>query len=134
MLNAIGTTSGMIASPTAAVTGAVSVRDAQRREEAVGFAQVLSRAEGVAERTPEAAREAAEQLVSVALVQPIFERLRASNQAAPPFGPGPGEKTFAGLLDAEFSRRLTTSAQWPLVDSIAARLSAKMTRDEGAKR
>ena len=106
--------------------GTVSARDAQKRAESESFAQVLARAEGDPPKSAAAAHEAAEQLVSVALVQPIFERIRASNQAAPPFGPGDTEKTFGGLLDAELSRRMTKSGRWPLVEAVAARLRAKV--------
>ncbi|MFZ4574379.1 MAG: hypothetical protein ACOYN0_08270 [Phycisphaerales bacterium] len=106
--------------------GTVSARDAQKRAESESFAQVLARAEGEPPRSAAAARDAAEQLISVALVQPIFERIRASNQAAPPFGPGDTEKTFGGLLDAEMARRMTKSGQWPLVEAVASRLRAKV--------
>jgi len=91
------------------------------------FSQVLSRSTGRRSTdTPEdKAREAASQLVSTALVQPILERLRASNQAAAPFAPNQAERTFGAMLDTELAQRLTQSGQWPLVDAVASRLLRK---------
>jgi len=88
------------------------------------FSQVLSRSSGDRPgATPESkTREAAAQLVSTALVQPILERLRASNQAAAPFAPNQAERTFGALLDTELAQRLTQSGNWPLVDAVASRL------------
>jgi hypothetical protein len=66
------------------------------------------------------ARTAAEGLVTAALVQPIFKQLRESAGAAPPpFGPGPGERSFRGMLDTTMAQKLVTSQNWPLVDRLA---------------
>lgn len=100
--------------------------DAQRLDEQRSFSSVLARAQ-TADQDPEVkAREAAEQFVSVALVQPILKHLREANTAAPPFGPGKGEQAFQGLMDAEISQRLTRKSNWALVDQVAARLTAKL--------
>jgi hypothetical protein len=98
-----------------------------RTADAKSFSQILAQNTGENVSTPETARDAAEQLVTVALVQPLFERMRASNNAAPPFGPGKGEQAFGGLLDAAMARKLTTKGSWSLVDQVAARLTAKMS-------
>ena len=108
----------------------VSVRDAERLDAGRSFQSMLARPENAPKATEETAREAAQQLVSVALVQPIFERLRSSSQASAPFGPGQAEKSFGPLLDAELSRRLTTRSNWPLVNEITKRLVAKLNQGE----
>jgi Rod binding domain-containing protein len=85
------------------------------------FSTVISRAQrsGAASREAEA-REAARGLVSAALVQPILKQLRESKNAAPPpFGPGPGERSFREMMDATVAQKLVTSQNWPLVDRLA---------------
>lgn len=91
------------------------------------FSQILSRVESKrSTQTPqEKAQDAAAQLVSTALVQPLLERLRASNQAAPPFAPNQAERSFGALLDTELAQRMTKSGNWPLVDAVASRLLRK---------
>jgi Rod binding domain-containing protein len=98
------------------------------------FAAILAQ-QTTQESTPEErARKAAEQLVSTALVQPIFKRLRESNNAAAPFGPNQAEKTFGSMLDTSYSERMVTSQNWGLVDQLARRMLAKLqpvTTDRG---
>jgi len=65
------------------------------------------------------ARDAAEQLVAVVLIEPIFKRMRESNQAAPPFAPTNGEKQFQSMLDAKLAHEITSAARFPLVDRLA---------------
>jgi hypothetical protein len=65
------------------------------------------------------AREAAQEFVAVALVQPVLQMLRETNQAAGPFAPGAHEKQFGPLLDAELSKRITEASHFPLVDRLA---------------
>lgn len=98
--------------------GAAGALDPRR-----SFAAVLGRAEasaGAAEQTPEErAREAAENLVSISLVQPLLEQLRSTGEAAPPFAPTRGERQFRALLDAELAQRMTRAARFPMVDRLA---------------
>ena len=96
---------------------------AEPRASGTDFAGLLSaaRAEGAA-RAPsnaEQAREAAEQLVAIAFVQPVLQGLRESEGAAEPFAPSSGEKQFGSLLDAEIARGVVKASQWPLVDRLA---------------
>lgn len=71
------------------------------------------------------AREAAEQFVAIALVQPVFKQLRESNQAAEPFKPNGAEKAFRGMLDEELAKRMVERSRWPLVDRIARQLESR---------
>ncbi len=91
------------------------------------FAGVLARAQD-APAGPNQARQAAEQLVATALVQPILKQLRETNGAAEPFKPGPGEQAFQQLMDTHLSEKLVHSSRWALVDEITKRL----TRDAGS--
>ncbi|MFN9993364.1 MAG: hypothetical protein ACK54H_08455 [Phycisphaerales bacterium] len=120
-MQGITSISGVLSNPRAS-----EARDAMRAADARSFSQILAQTGGEDVKSPETARDAAEQLVTVALVQPLFQRMRASNNAAPPFGPGKGEQAFGGLLDAAMARKLTTKGSWSLVDQVAARLTAKM--------
>jgi Rod binding domain-containing protein len=98
---------------------------ARLAQDQADFASILSRARAQEEDPERQARAAAEQLVSTALVQPIFKRLRESNNAAPPFGPGKVERTFGPMLDATFAQRMVSSQRWGLVDALARRMLAK---------
>jgi Rod binding domain-containing protein len=85
------------------------------------FGRALALAEGRAPRTtePEKARQAAEDFVAMAFVEPILEQIRETNQAAPPFAPTNGEKQFRAMLDATLAREITRAARFPLVDRLA---------------
>jgi len=72
--------------------------------------------------SPEAARKAAEELVSIAFIQPVLAQLRENNHAAAPFAPGPAEKAFQPLLDAEIAQRIVQRTDYGLVDAVARRL------------
>ncbi len=88
------------------------------------FANLLGRASStevgkVAERQKSARqKEAAQDMVAIALVQPILKGLRDGNHAAAPFGPGPAEKQFGGFVDAQWSRSLVRSNNFPLVNAV----------------
>lgn len=99
-----------------------------------GFASVLGRAAGDrssrgGQSDPESvvarAREAAEQLVSIALVQPLLSQLRSTNHAAPPFAPSPGERQFQSLVDAQVSQGIVRAGRFPLVDRLAEVMLAR---------
>ncbi|MBL8964713.1 MAG: hypothetical protein KF787_10395 [Phycisphaeraceae bacterium] len=72
-----------------------------------------------------AARRAAEEFVSIALVQPVLAQARESSMAAEPFAPSPAERQFGALHDAMIAQRITRSAQFPLVDRIAESLMGR---------
>ncbi len=112
--------------PAAASFGdsAENRRDVGEREL---FSSVIARASRAPGSSKEAdARTAAQGLVSTALVQPIFKQLRESaSAAAPPFGPGPGERSFRSMLDTTMAQKLVSSQNWPLVDRLARDLLKK---------
>ncbi len=84
------------------------------------FAGVLNRArEKAPESSESAARDAAEQLVAITLVQPLLAQLRETNNAAPPFAPTPAEKQFASLQDARVAQDIVRGSRFPLVDQLA---------------
>jgi Rod binding domain-containing protein len=65
------------------------------------------------------ARDAAEQLVAIGLIQPVLKEFREGNRASPPFAPSPGERQFRALLDAELAQRISRAARFPLVERLA---------------
>lgn len=67
----------------------------------------------------QAARAAAEEFVSVAMVQPILAQARESSGAAEPFAPTSAQKQFGALQDASLAQRITKAAHFPLVDRLA---------------
>lgn len=75
-----------------------------------------------AEMTDTQAREAAQEFVSLSLVQPVLAQLRKTNQAWGPFKPGAHEKQFGPLIDGQIAMRLTKAQNFPLVDAIARNL------------
>ena len=84
------------------------------------FSQVLNNLSRDAER--ETVREAAAQLVSSTFIMPVLESLRESPFVGPPFAPSFAEKRFQSLLDQQVADRITTAADFPLVDVIVDRL------------
>lgn len=63
-------------------------------------------------------RAAAEEFVSMALVEPVLAQSRAMNMAAAPFGPGSHEKAFGPMLDATWSKSMVKTSGWGLVDRV----------------
>lgn len=90
------------------------------------FAAVLGRGVDRGGSPEQQARDAAEQFVSVGLVQPLLAQLRSTNQAAPPFAPSNAEKQFQSLMDASIARQITHAERFPLVDWIAAMLIKRL--------
>ena len=87
------------------------------------FSAVLSRDETRSDTT--AARQAAEDFVAMAFVEPLLSQLRESNDAAPPFAPGPAERQFGQIMDQVLSRQIVRGSSFPLVDRIEADLSQR---------
>lgn len=79
--------------------------------------------------TSEKARQAAQEFVAKVFIEPMLKQVRDSNHTPPPFGPGPGEKQFGSMIDAQRSIDLVRSASWPIVD----RLAADLTRVENTR-
>lgn len=97
------------------------------------FGMALRQAQSEADSPAEAeAHKVAEEFVGITLVQPILTMLREHSDAAPPFAPGPGEKTFGPLLDAEIAQRITKAKGFGLVDVVARNL-LKRIGAEGAQ-
>ncbi len=70
----------------------------------------------------EKARDAAEELVSISLVQPILKELRDTNRATGPFAPGAGEKAFGPLLDAAMAKQIVSAQGFNVVDAVAEKM------------
>ncbi|MEO1009327.1 MAG: hypothetical protein AAFX79_12255 [Planctomycetota bacterium] len=94
------------------------------------FASVISRdAQRQANaEAPDPARKAAEDFVSMAFLEPLLAEVRAGNNAAEPFAPGPAEKQFGALLDRVMARQIVRASRFDLVD----RLEADLRREPSA--
>lgn len=113
---------------------ATTVRHDPRLQRVIGrqeqFASILSRAAerwgttGAAPPAP-ASRRAAQELVAVALVQPLLAQLRDADAAAEPFAMTPAQRQFRALLDASVALEIVRAARWPLVDRVAEQLAGR---------
>jgi Rod binding domain-containing protein len=97
------------------------------------FAASLGRATGP-KTIEQEARESAEGLVSMALVQPVLKRLRESNQAAPPFGPAKGEQSMRTMLDQKWADSLVKTGNWALVDRVESKMLARLGKGPAVSR
>jgi Rod binding domain-containing protein len=82
-------------------------------QDATGFDKALDR---------EKVRQSAAQLVSSAFILPVLESMHDSPFLQGPFAPGFAEKRFMPLLDQHIADRITSGANFPLVDVITERL------------
>jgi hypothetical protein len=93
-----------------------------------------ARSTGGPDSTPEdRARRAAEQFVSIALLQPLLKEFRQSSQAAPPFAPSQGEKQFQSLIDAATAERMVQASNFPVVDRVARDLLQRAQQQAAAR-
>lgn len=85
------------------------------------FAQTISRAQERpgSQTAAQQARASAEQLVSIALVEPALRMMRESSMAAPPFAPSGVEQRFGAMLDAQRAGEIVRSANMPIVERMA---------------
>ncbi len=120
---------GQLGTPTGLMSG--SGLDARRHDPREDFASIL----GIGERgVPRASggdetREAAEQFVAKAFIEPALAIARESNHLPPPLGPGSAEKQFASLIDAQRAMDLVRSTRWPIVDRLVSDLRREPTTD-----
>jgi hypothetical protein len=113
---------------------ALTSRDAARASDQRIFASVLSKARQDAPLDPvQAATEGAENLISVALVQPVISKMRESTWAAEPFKPTSGEKSFRGMLDNAFALKLVRSGNWALVEKVKERMLERVKAGGGGE-
>ncbi|MBX3401918.1 MAG: hypothetical protein KF699_00760 [Phycisphaeraceae bacterium] len=100
-------------------SAASSARTVDRQRD---FAGILSRRfdrPGQVADPESEALDAARQLVSITLVQPLLAQLRATSDAAPPFAPTPAERQFRAMSDAHLAQEIVKAARFPLVDRLA---------------
>lgn len=134
----MNSTNGIMNSPALrfAELGDPSVARQQSIENQASFASVLSRAQTRPDKvnqTPEQkAREAAEQLIATALVQPVLKQLRETNNAAEPFKPNSAERSFGQMMDTQLSQRIVGSKSWALVDRVAETLMKRSATTSGS--
>lgn len=96
-----------------------STRFTSLTERQEAFAGVLSRSRDAGKSDQQRAREAAEDFVAVAFVQPVLKQLRETDRAAAPFNQGPAEKQFRSMMDAAMAKQMVRASNFPLVERVA---------------
>lgn len=105
-----------------------------RASDHADFAAVLGRhnvGPAAASSSDAAARKAAQEFVSIALVQPILTEARETSMAAEPFAPSSAEKQLQSLQDAALAQRITSAAHFPLIDRLTRDLVKAGSRVPG---
>ncbi|MBL0870899.1 MAG: rod-binding protein [Phycisphaerales bacterium] len=124
-INTAGLSGGALPLEAKASTRMTSLTE---RQEA--FAGVLSRARDAGKSDQQRAREAAEDFVAVAFVQPVLKQLRESDRSAAPFNQGPAEKQFRSMMDAAMAKQMVRASNFPLVERVAEQ-TLKTARQRG---
>lgn len=78
--------------------------------------------------TIDSAREAARELVSIALIQPILTQARDDPFASDLFHGGRTEEAFGAQLDEIYSERITAAGGFPLIDAVYNRIAPAHSR------
>lgn len=105
----------------ASMVDARDVSNVDTNDNKAMFRDVLAKFGG--EGTPEEqARKAAEEFVATSLVKPVLQQLRASNNAKPPFAPGPYEKHFGPIVDNAIAGDMVKSRGWGIVEAVERQL------------
>lgn len=68
------------------------------------------------------ARQAAEGLVAMTLIEPLLRQARESRSSEGPFGMTEAEKQFGALMDARTAGRMVKAWNLPLVDQLARQM------------
>lgn len=102
-------------------TTALASRPRLSSDDQKAFTQIMGREVDRLRGKPDPAktREAAQNFVAIALVQPVFKQLRSTNNAAAPFAPTKAEQQFQSMIDAQLAQKMVKSGNWPLVDRLA---------------
>lgn len=88
----------------------------------VDFKRTLEHAVSGSDARRNDARNAAEQLVATAFIQPMLATLRDATFGSEMFEPGLAEQRFGPMFDQHMADRITNAANLPLVDVIVDRL------------
>lgn len=101
------------------------------REDFAAILGIEERAPGRAKSAEQTARATAEAFVAKVFIEPVLAEARAANTQPPPFGPGQGEKQFAGLMDAQRAIDMVRGTRWPIVDRLTDDLLRRSGGGEG---
>jgi len=86
-----------------------------------GFAAQLYASDAATDRQlpdQDTPRQAAQQLVAIALVQPLLAQARLDTFQTPMFHGGQAEKMFGAQLDSLIAQQITSRTGLPIVDSV----------------
>lgn len=111
------------------IDGSVSSFNSHLHRESKFLGQVGQILGSEAATSPEAAvRKGAEELVASAFFKPIFAMVREDPLRSDVIPMSSGEKMFGPLLDAEFSKRITERADFPITEAIVKRMMSALSR------
>ncbi len=95
-----------------------------------GFASALSASSEDAAAIRQEAREAASQFVATAFIMPVLKMMHDTPFATEPFAPNSAQKRFMPMLDWQIADRVTSSANFPLVDRIVQQMTQHLPASE----
>jgi hypothetical protein len=90
----------------------------------LGFGDVLREADAQAAK-PDRLREAAAELVSVAMLLPMLKAARNDPFKSDLFHGGQGEEAFGAQLDQEMATRMGRSMKMPVIDAVYNRFARR---------
>jgi len=100
-----------------------------RQPQASHFAKLLAPGDAATDRTEpsrdDQARQAAESLVSITLIDPLLAQAREDPFRTDLFHGGFAEEAFGAQFDAIIAERLTHAAQMPIVESVYNQLMSR---------
>lgn len=107
-----------------------TVTDAARSATQGDFASLLNRP-GTAKESQmsdtqkDDVRQAAQQLVSSALILPMLQQIRSSSLKSEMFHGGFSEDAFGAQLDTELADRMVAKSNFPIVDAIYRKMTGQ---------
>lgn len=70
-------------------------------------------------------------LVAESFIRPILARIRATNNAAPPFGPTTTEERFGPMIDQLVADAMTRPDRFPMVEAVERSMLLRMGIRQG---
>ena len=76
-------------------------------------------------------KEESRKLVAEAFITPVLAKIRATNHAAPPFGPTVAEERFGPMFDQIVADAMTRPDRFPMVEAVQRSMLARMGIRQG---
>ncbi|GAB4383760.1 MAG: hypothetical protein Kow0022_04430 [Phycisphaerales bacterium] len=123
-----------IETPGPSLSGMTWPAPLQKADEQRSFAELFATEQRRKDAPgPDQARQAAEGLVAMTLVEPFLREARDSRDAEPPFGQTQAERQFGALIDARTAERIVKAWNLPLVDQLARQMREHLRNVETSR-